>query len=160
MRRINQIVVHCSASNWGNAKVIDEWHKERGWSGIGYHFVIGNGYPSYNSWRYKKKQNNYDGLIEIGRPIDRMGAHAKGDNAHSIGVCLIGNKKFNLKPLYVLLHTLCMAYQIGPARVLGHYEVKSGIEQGKTCPNFDMAPVREKLVYLLLDNDGLSEVQV
>ena len=156
MRKVNKIIVHCSVSEWGNVKVIDRWHKERGWSQIGYHFVICNGYPTYNSWKNKKKQNAYDGLIELGRPIEKTGAHAKGDNSDSIGVCLIGNHKFNLKPLYVLLHTLTMGYQIPPSKVLGHYEVRSGIDQGKTCPNFDMAQVREHLVFLLLDNDGSS----
>ena len=44
----DRITIHCSDSEWGNADVIDEWHKKRGWDGIGYHYVILNGYPTYN----------------------------------------------------------------------------------------------------------------
>lgn len=156
MREINQIIVHCSDSFWGNASAINKWHIERGWSGNGYHFVINNGYPTYNSWKKKKKSSRYIGLIEDGRPIEKIGSHARGSNRNSIGVCMIGKKTFSLGPLYVLLHTLINSYQIPVSEVLGHNETKSGIQQGKTCPNFDMSKVREHLVFLLLDQDSDS----
>ena len=76
MRKINEIIVHCSATaefrDFGAAD-IDRWHKAQGWDCIGYHYVV-----------------RIDGTIEEGRPVERMGAHCKGHNANSIGVCYIG----------------------------------------------------------------------
>lgn len=45
MGRIDKIIINCSDSDWGDAEVIDEWHRERGWDGIGYHYIICNGRP-------------------------------------------------------------------------------------------------------------------
>lgn len=83
MRKISEIVVHCSATrpNWLNGKMtaakvreIKTWHvRDNGWSDIGYHFVI-----------------DRDGTVATGRPVDRVGAHTQGRNAGTIGVCLIG----------------------------------------------------------------------
>lgn len=52
---------------------IDKWHKEKGYISCGYHYVI--------------KRN---GHIEKGRKDKDIGAHCKGENLHSIGICLIG----------------------------------------------------------------------
>ena len=72
------VVIHHSTSpEWTTVEDIDRWHKERGWDGIGYHYVI---YP--------------DGSIHEGRSIDKVGAHAKGRNTTYIGVCLIGYDDF------------------------------------------------------------------
>lgn len=76
MRKINKIIFHCSATKEGQAftvKDIDRWHKERGWKGIGYHFVI-----------------YLDGSVHPGRPIDEIGAHTLNHNSNSIGICYIG----------------------------------------------------------------------
>ena len=87
------VIIHCSASKFGNAILIDSWHRQRGWNGIGYHAVILNG------WITSKLHNkHFDGLIESGRPFDdsnlidpfELGAHTAGHN-DTIGVCLIGN---------------------------------------------------------------------
>lgn len=79
MRLINELIIHCSATrpsmDIGVAE-IREWHLDRGWSDIGYHYVI-----------------KRDGSIENGRPVAKSGAHAKGRNANSIGICLIGGVK-------------------------------------------------------------------
>ena len=76
MRKISEIIVHCSATaelrDFG-AKDIDLWHKAQGWDCIGYHYVV-----------------RIDGTIEEGRPVERIGAHCKGHNAYSIGVCYVG----------------------------------------------------------------------
>lgn len=72
------VVVHHSASpRWTTVEAIDRWHKERGWDGIGYHYVI---YP--------------DGSIHEGRSLDKVGAHAKGRNTTHIGICLVGYDSF------------------------------------------------------------------
>lgn len=76
MRKINKIIVHCSATPEGRAvtvKDIDEWHKQRGFTKIGYHYVI-----------------YLDGTIHLGRKEEEIGAHCLGYNASSIGVCYIG----------------------------------------------------------------------
>lgn len=124
------IVIHCSDSPQGrgdNAETIDRWHKERGWSGIGYHFVILE-----------------DGTIEAGRDIDKQGAHAKGYN-HYIGICLIGIDKFTDKQfesLKALVSGLMENYDIMPNKVLGHYQVD---KHGKTCPNIDIVEFKNKI---------------
>ncbi len=74
------IVIHHSATASGNAKCFRALH--RGvfkWDDIGYHFVIGNG--TYSG----------DGEIEKGRPITAIGAHSRGNNRDSIGICLVGD---------------------------------------------------------------------
>ena len=74
--RTKYLVVHCSATqpkasfNW---KTIDQMHRQNGWLGIGYHFVICT-----------------DGTIQRGRPMDVVGAHVSGHNEDSVGICLIG----------------------------------------------------------------------
>ena len=76
MRTITLIVIHCSAvrpDQTSSAKDIDNWHKDRGFNGIGYHYVI-----------------RRDGTIELGRPEWQVGAHCIPHNAHSIGVCYEG----------------------------------------------------------------------
>lgn len=76
MRKISEIIVHCSATAEGKdfgAADIDRWHKAQGWDCIGYHYVV-----------------KLDGTVQEGRPLERMGAHCKGHNANSIGVCYIG----------------------------------------------------------------------
>ena len=76
MRRIDKIIIHCSATQEGkniSAEEIDRWHKARGWRGIGYHFVIA-----------------LDGSMEYGRAINKVGAHVKGHNKNSIGIVYIG----------------------------------------------------------------------
>ena len=76
MRNINKIIVHCSATPEGkdfSVADIRRWHLQRGFSDIGYHFVI-----------YR------DGSVNIGRPLQKSGAHCSGHNKNSIGVCYIG----------------------------------------------------------------------
>lgn len=76
MRQLDMIIVHCSATPSGmdiGAEEIRKWHLERGFSDIGYHYVI-----------------RRDGTVAVGRPVELAGAHCKGHNARSIGICLVG----------------------------------------------------------------------
>ena len=76
MRNIDSIIVHCSATKAGQdftATDIDRWHRERGFNGIGYHYVV-----------------RLDGKLEKGRDVSLAGAHCKGWNKRSIGICYIG----------------------------------------------------------------------
>jgi len=83
-RKIEKVIIHCSDTFNSmdiGVKQIRSWHKARGWSDIGYHFII-----------------RRDGIQEHGRPISIAGAHCKGQNSHSIGVCLVGGKSGNGDP--------------------------------------------------------------
>lgn len=76
MRRIDYRVYHCSATHEGRdvtLQEIDSWHRARGFRKIGYHFLV-----------------HIDGSIDIGRTLDEVGAHAKGYNTNSVGICYIG----------------------------------------------------------------------
>jgi len=143
MRRINYIILHCSDSEWGDAKVIDAWHKARGWKKIGYHYVVLNGYRTYHQYIHQKRAEV--GVVEKGRKDSEIGAHVKGMNKHSIGVCMIGIKYFPFMELHMtfkLLAHLLIEYKLPINRLLGHYETPTGKAQGKTCPNIDMKYVR------------------
>ena len=76
MRTINLIVVHCSATQ-GNRmlspEALDLMHRRRGFNGTGYHYYI-----------------RKDGTVHLTRPVERIGAHVKGFNANSIGICYEG----------------------------------------------------------------------
>ena len=128
MRRIDRIIIHCSATNPEQdfcAADIDRWHKARGWSGIGYHYVI-----------------KLDGTIEKGRDVSKAGAHAFGYNKRSIGVCYIGGVDMDGKPsdtrteeqkraMNVFIQMLKNDY-LG-ATVHGHNEFSN-----KACPSFNV----------------------
>jgi len=105
-REIDTIIVHHTDSGDVSVKTINEWHKERGWSGIGYHYVI-----------------RANGDLEIGRPVSKIGAHAKGRNAHSIGIALTGRDHFTWQQkisLGILVRKLCKKYPI--KKIERHHE--------------------------------------
>lgn len=128
MRKINRIIIHCSATpegRWHDAKDIDRWHKQRGFASIGYHFVV-----------------LLDGTVQPGRPISQPGAHARGYNYDSIGVCYVGGLDGNMKAkdtrtpaqkaaLRKLIAELKTKYPY--ATVHGHNEFAN-----KDCPCFDV----------------------
>lgn len=141
MRRITHIVIHCSATVEGKnftAKDIDRWHKRRGWRGIGYHYVMG-----------------LDGTIEEGRPQWKIGAHVKGHNRHTIGICYIGGLDKRLAPkdtrtipqkkaMLALLWELKKTYK--NAQIVGHRDFSPDLNGNgiiepfefiKACPCFD-----------------------
>jgi N-acetylmuramoyl-L-alanine amidase len=99
-------------------QIIDQWHKARGWKGIGYHFLI---CPN--------------GKLEVGRLLDEIGAHAEGYNKDSIGICLAGLTRFSdaqFTTLNALLYDMKRSF---PGSTLhGHREFS---KEGKTCPNFN-----------------------
>lgn len=76
MRAIHKIIIHCTATREGDDISVDtirRWHLARGWSDIGYHYVI-----------------DIKGNINAGRPIELIGAHTKGQNKYSIGIAYVG----------------------------------------------------------------------
>lgn len=147
---VDKIVVHCSASRFGNVKIIRDWHVNGNkWDDIGYHYVILNGYKRAGV-KYNKKD---DGKIEEGRSLEYAGAHVRGYNSNSIGVCLIGNKHFTpkqlLESLPKLLGELSIKYNIPLSNVYGHYS----FTDQKTCPNIDIEVYKE----IVLNQEGRDE---
>ena len=127
-RRIDKIIVHCSATPEGKDYSVDtirKWHLQRGFSDIGYHYII-----------YR------DGSIHTGRDESVIGAHCKGHNSNSIGVCYIGGVAADGKTpkdtrtieqkqsLVKLLKELKTKYP--QASIHGHRDFSS-----KACPSFD-----------------------
>lgn len=142
MRKINEIIVHCSATAEGKDYTvadIDRWHRARGFKKIGYHYVV-----------YR------DGSVHVGRSENEVGSHCQGHNANSIGVCYIGGlaadgkaakdtrtpaQKQALKKLLIQLKK-----KYPGAKILGHRDTSPDknhdgkIEKWewvKECPSFD-----------------------
>ncbi len=132
MRDWRGIIIHHSASEGGNLAEIDRWHKERGWDGVGYHFVIDNGAT--------------DGKIEVGFrwKQQREGAHCRPRscddnywNEHTIGICLVGD--FDKKrpstaqydALARLVRFLQQRYHIPTNKIKGHGQVPGAVTH---CP--------------------------
>ena len=153
MRKINSIFIHHSASEFGNAKLINEWHKQQGWSGIGYHFVVLNGYSDSESYKKRNINNELIGLIEKGRDVKSIGSHVKGHNSNSIGICLIHDKELytdkQLENYRNLTASLVKYYDIQIENVKGHYEVD---KNKPFCPSLDMIVerelIKEKIPYI------------
>ena len=130
MRKIKKIIVHCSATPESmdvGTEEIRRWHKERGWNDIGYHDVI-----------------RRDGTLEKGRDISIAGAHAKGHNFSSIGVCLIGGVDGNgkgednfaiIQKQNLRVYLDFMALRFPNAEILGHRDIE-GVK--KECPCFNV----------------------
>lgn len=141
MRKINYIVLHCSATKQGKKLTVDDidkMHRARGWRKIGYHYVI-----------------YLDGSIHQGRELSEVGAHVAGNNADSIGICYIGGLDDQGKPadtrteeqraaIFYLLQRL--REQFPHAKILGHRDFSpdlngNGIiepfEYMKACPCFN-----------------------
>lgn len=129
MRNINLIVLHCSATRINQnfpIEALEACHKARGFRTIGYHFYI-----------------TKDGTLFPGRPEWQVGAHAKGYNANSIGICYEGGLDEHGKPadtrtfaqkitMEELLRSLLSDYP--DARIVGHRDLP-GVH--KDCPCFD-----------------------
>lgn len=146
MRKIDTIVIHCSATESGNRALFKMWHKKRGFDDIGYHFIIKNSYPTKLSWKLKMPDFSSDGRVEKGRPIEKAGAHVRLHNDYTIGVCLVGDRTFTgrqFESLKKLVKKLSVEYNI--SSIMGHYEYDTAKEQGKTCPNIDMDLLRKLL---------------
>ena len=142
-REWHHIVVHHSASAVGSASIFDKAHRERGWDGLGYHFVIGNGSASG------------DGEVEVGYRWSKQmqGAHAGNIeyNQHGIGICLVGDFEHGGTPspaqmasLRRLVRFLQVKTGISTSEVIGHGNVPGKSTQ---CPgrSLDVGAFRESL---------------
>ena len=128
-KKTDYIVVHCSATTPDmdiGVEEIDQWHKDRGWSGVGYHDVI-----------------RRNGVPEEGRHVNAVGAHVKGYNSISVGVCLVGGIDDNGRPQdnftpeqYKTLTRLLRFYRalFPEAAIVGHNQ----LNPHKACPSFNV----------------------
>ncbi len=139
MKSIKRIVIHHSATETGNAAFFRVLHRMvNGWNDVGYHYIIGNG-------TFSK-----DGEIEKGRMLPFRGAHAKGGNQDSIGICLVGDFNLNhpsdsqLSSLCALLHSLTTEYSIDIESITLHRLVEGSSTE---CPGSNI--VLSDIRYLL-----------
>jgi len=97
--------------------VVRQWHLSKGWDDIGYHWFI-----------------EKDGATKQGRKEDLHGAHCKGHNVTSIGVCVAGNfdatlpTKAQEKALTKLLKEIMERHDIPYSEVYPHRKFAN-----KTC---------------------------
>lgn len=129
-RPIDEIIIHCAATPEGkdfSVADIRAWHKERGWSDIGYHYVV-----------YR------DGRVMLGRPVGQVGAHVANHNTGTIGICYIGGCTADMKHAkdsrtpaqrssLLWLTRQLIARHKGVRKVSGHSEYAN-----KACPAFDV----------------------
>ena len=134
--KVRLLVIHCADTPNGKdftPEQIDEWHKERGFrraeddkrnfnpqfESIGYHYVI-----------------TVDGSIHTGRALSERGAHVKGYNSRSVGVCMVGRDEFTQEQ-WNSLDTVVGdidAYFGKRLTRMGHCQ----LDDSKTCPGFDV----------------------
>lgn len=136
MRKLTRIILHCTATPEGrhvDVATIREWHRKRGWSDIGYHFVI-----------------YLDGSVHNGRPVEKAGAHVSGHNADTIGVVYVGGTDAAGKAKDTMNDAQETAFvnlvaslrdKYGALTLHGHNEYAA-----KACPSFN---VKQKFQWLV-----------
>lgn len=148
MRKIDLIQIHCSATRGDvdvKAATVDQWHKARGWSEIGYNFFI-----------------DLDGTVEDGRPVEKAPAGVFGHNATAIAICYAGGLNAQGQPsdtrtpmqkasMAALVKGLATKYKVPVERILGHRDLSpdknhngkvDAWEWLKACPSFDVPAER------------------
>lgn len=129
-RPITEIIIHCTATPEGRdvpVSTIRKWHMDKGWSDIGYHWVVG-----------------LDGTLHPGRPEAKIGSHVAGHNTGTLGVSYVGGVTKDGKTpkdtrtsaqrtaLISLVRALRLRYPT-ITKVTGHNQYSS-----KACPSFDV----------------------
>lgn len=139
-----RVTIHCTDTPDGEQvklEVLDEAHRARGWTGIGYHFLIeptGKALPC--------------------RPLELQGAGVKDANEGNVHICLVGNSKFTAaqwETLRITLDAMTEVMGIKPWEIHAHHQFPSAIAQGKTCPNVSIN--RILAWYFLDDSAAISE---
>lgn len=135
MRKIKCLILHCSATPEGNeikTETIRNYHiKGNGWKDIGYHYVI-----------------ELDGVVKNGRPVEQVGAHTKGHNSNSIGICYVGGvddkgnpkdtrTKEQKESMFLLVYQLLNLYNLSLGDIYCHNQFAN-----KACPSFKIGQFR------------------
>lgn len=134
------IILHHSGTKVDTPQKIHRAHKRRGFSGIGYHYVV-----------------DKEGNIFTGRPLDKIGAHCKHNNNYSVGICLIGDFRYEqpteeqMTSLRLLVFDVLKRYP-SIKRILNHRDLMPTI-----CPAVDLA---EMLGIHLQENGSDKDGQV
>lgn len=124
---MKRLTIHCSDTpnrRKVTSEQIHKWHtKDRGWSSIGYHYVI-------------LRDGSVDSRANkpFFRGLEIPGAHVRGHNRDNVGICLIGRDKFTKKQFWALhdvFTDLRITYGIEASEVFCHNE----FNHNKTCPN-------------------------
>lgn len=131
MRRLDEIIHHCLATVEGKNYTVadvDVWHKDRGWKGIGYHYLI-----------------DLEGKRHKGRPLSQQGAHVSGHNKGTVGIAYVGGLDKNKQPKDTrtpaqkkAMHELCKELvEKYPSikKISGHNQYAN-----KACPCFSVPP--------------------
>jgi len=139
VREINKIIVHWSGTETGDVYTFRVYHVSvNGWDDVGYHYVITD-----------------KNTVETGRPVWIIGAHCKGKNRDSIGVCYVGSPKCNTITegdsciyypsnyerwilLIDLVKSLLVTHHLSPTDVYGHRDFAD-----TDCPGFDIEILRK-----------------
>lgn len=125
MRYINEIIIHCTATEEGKNYCVQDvsaWHRARGFAGCGYHYLI-----------------HIDGTIEAGRALWEPGAHCSGHNKTSIGLCYVGGLRNGVasdtrtaEQRAAMTNLLTrLSHQFSLMRIVGHNHYAN-----KACPCF------------------------
>lgn len=139
MRDIKLAIIHCTYTPTGRETTVEDidlWHRERGFrrddtyrsafnptlGHIGYHYIIG-----------------LDG-VHTGRQVAEVGAHCSGRNSISIGICMVGSGVYTQAQWDSLKELTANLLRSYPGmKIVGHRDCPTGVAQGKTCPNFEVA---------------------
>jgi N-acetyl-anhydromuramyl-L-alanine amidase AmpD len=130
MRIINLIIIHCSDSDspkHDNIDTIRLWHKQRGFNDVGYHYFI-----------------TFNGTVQYGRQEAQIGAHCKGFNKQSIGICFAGKHNFTEQQFLAgakLIRDILIKYNLELSDVLPH----NAFTKSKSCPNFKIEKLVERI---------------
>lgn len=143
MRKITHIIIHCSATRADrtlSSEELEVIHRRRGFNGIGYHYYV-----------------RKDGTVLGTRSLEIIGAHTKGFNAHSIGICYEGGLDCQGRPADTrtpeqrsALHQLVaqLLQQFPDTRLCGHRDLSPDLNHNgeiepeewiKQCPCFEVA---------------------
>lgn len=125
MRHIDEVIIHCTATEQGKNYCVQDvraWHQARGFTNCGYHYLI-----------------HLDGTIEAGRPLQEPGAHCLGHNKYSIGIAYVGGLRKGAaadtrtpeqRAAMTNILTL-LSHKFNLKRIVGHNHYAN-----KTCPCF------------------------
>lgn len=135
-RAITGLIVHHSAGPVSETVgAIDHDHRRRGWRCIGYHLIV-------------RRDPLFGWVVAGGRPLEQEGAHDKGQNRGTIGICLLGDYSDGVPPepaawalLVGLLAGLLLRYQLPVTAIEGHGEHEPP-GHGTACPGIDPGALR------------------